>query len=237
MPELVCLPGLLCETEVFAPLLAALNIPARAIALPRSDSFDAIVDTLAPQIPDGATLLGMSMGSYLALALARRYPAKVGALILVGTNAAADSPEAATQRGKVARWAAREGIEALATIIADTMLSPARRDDATLRETIRRMAAAQGIGRFTDHQTALATRPDQSESLAALACPVLVITGSADTVTPPAAGRAVAEGVTKGRYVELDGVGHMAVLEAPEAVAALIEDFHANPARLKDTTQ
>ncbi len=237
MAELVCLPGLLCESEVFAPLQAALDRPARVIALPRGDDFDTMVDSLAPQIPEGTTLLGMSMGSYLALAIARRYPGKVGALILVGTNAAADTPDAAAQRGKVARWAAREGMEGLAAILADTMLSPARRDDATLRDTIRRMAVAQGIERFTDHQTALAARPDQSDGLDAIACPVLVITGSADTVTQPAAGRAVADGVADGRAVELDGVGHMAVLEAPEAVAALIHDFQTMPARPKDTTQ
>ncbi|MCW1935038.1 alpha/beta fold hydrolase [Pararhodobacter zhoushanensis] len=128
-------------------------------------------------------------------------------------------------RGKVAAWAAREGIDALAASIADGMLSTARRDDANLRGAILRMAQGQGIATFTAHQTALAARPDQTASLHSIACPVLVLTGAEDTVTPPDAGRAVAEGVADGHFVLLDGIGHMPVLERPDLVAQHIRAF------------
>jgi len=224
MSRLVCLPGLLCTPGIFDPVLDALG-RGRAVTIPRAESFDAMVEHLAAGLTEPATLVGMSMGSYLALALAQRAPDRVAGLILIGTNAAADTPQAAALRGKVAAWAAREGMAALAGTIADTMLAQARRGDPALRGAIRDMAETTGLVTFTAHQTALAGRPDQTAGLAAIGCPVLVLTGAEDTVTPPEAGRAVADGVPDGRFVLLDGVGHMPVLECPDLVARHIHDF------------
>ena len=143
MPQLVCLPGLLCTPGIFDPVLAALG-RGRAVEVPPLDSFEAMVDHLAAGLTEPAVLMGMSMGSYLALALAQRVPEQVAGLILIGTNAAADTPKGAALRGKVAAWAAREGMAALAETIADTMLAQARRDDPALRGAIRDMAEIPG---------------------------------------------------------------------------------------------
>lgn len=230
MTTLVCLPGLLCEPEVFDPLRAVLEAQAaavdmRVLALPEGEDFDALARSLAAQIPDGAVLLGMSMGSYLALRIALTHPGKLAGLVLIGTNAAADAPDAAAMRGKVARWAAREGMEALAASLADTLVSPARRSDPALRARMIRMALAQGVARFTAHQKALAARPDQRGDLGGLTCPLLVLCGSEDGVTPLEAGRALAEAVPEGRCIALPATGHMAVLEAPQMVAGHVTDF------------
>lgn len=228
MLPLVCLPGLLCDAGIFDPLRTALAksvTDLRAMDLPSDDSFDSLVAQIAADLPPHSALLGMSMGSYLALALAVLVPDKMAGLVLIGTNAAADSPRAAALRGKVTAWAAREGMPALAASIADSMLSPARRTDADLRAVILQMAEATGLETFTAHQTALAARPDQTSQLAVISCPVLVLTGSEDTITPPATGRAVAEGVSNGRFVLLDGVGHMPILEQPALVARHLEPF------------
>lgn len=228
MTQLVCLPGLLCRARVYDPMAAAFGGEVEALELPYADSFEALVAQIVAQLPPRAILVGMSMGSYLALAVARQAPERVAGLVLIGTTAAADSPRAAAMRGKVAAWAAREGIPALAASIADSMLSTARRADPVLRGAILSMAEATGLETFTAHQAALASRPDQSAQLADITCPVLVLTGAEDTVTPPDAGRAVADGVANGRFVQLPGVGHMPVLEVPDVVARHVTDFIQN---------
>lgn len=227
MPHVLCLPGLLCDAGIFDPVLAGLDAPARTLDLPRLDSFDAIAAEIAAQVPAEAVLVGMSMGSYLALAVAQRVPGHIKGLVLIGTTAAADSPRAAALRGKVAAWAAREGLTALADSVADSMLSPSRRADPALRAAIHRMTASQGLDTFARHQTALAGRPDQTGALAGIACPVLVLTGTEDTVTPPEAGRALAEGVPNGRFEPIEGAGHMPVLETPQIVARHLRAFLA----------
>jgi pimeloyl-ACP methyl ester carboxylesterase len=69
---------------------------------------------------------------------------------------------------------------------------------------------------------------DLLADLAAVACPVAIASGSADTVTPPAACQAVAAHVGA-PYTTLPGAGHACALESPDAVSALIG--LANPAR------
>ena len=60
---------------------------------------------------------------------------------------------------------------------------------------------------------------DVRDRLADIAVPVLAVAGSHDVAAPPAGLRTIADGVKDGRYVELDGVAHLAPAEAPEAVA------------------
>ncbi len=60
--------------------------------------------------------------------------------------------------------------------------------------------------------------------LAEVVTPVLAVAGSADVAAPPELVRALAEGVRDGRYVELDGVAHLAPAETPERVAGLLRE-------------
>jgi 3-oxoadipate enol-lactonase len=63
---------------------------------------------------------------------------------------------------------------------------------------------------------------DVRNRLGEITAPVLAVAGSEDVATPPDSLRAIADGVTDGRLVVLDGVGHLAPAEAPEVVADLI---------------
>ncbi|QIG43318.1 alpha/beta fold hydrolase [Nocardioides anomalus] len=66
---------------------------------------------------------------------------------------------------------------------------------------------------------------DVRERLGEIAVPVVAVAGEHDPTCPPEAVRAIADGVQRGRLVVLDGVGHQAPAEAPEAVAALIREL------------
>ena len=59
-------------------------------------------------------LLGLSMGGYVAFECVRRYPDMLCALILVGTQPAADSDAAKQARYETAEFVRREGTAALA---------------------------------------------------------------------------------------------------------------------------
>jgi pimeloyl-ACP methyl ester carboxylesterase len=198
---------------------------ATVLAAPIQGDFDAIADHHAQILEAGTVLVGHSMGSYLALAIALRVPEKLDGLVLISTNAAADSEAAAVMRAKVSNWAAKAGMEALGDSLADTMLAPSRRQDEALRAHLRKMCVSYGLDAFQAHQNALAGRPDQTGRLGEIACPALVLTGSDDLVTPPDAGRATAEGLRHGAFAMLDGVGHMPPLECPEDLAARIRVF------------
>lgn len=225
MSRLVCLPGLLCTAEAFADVLRGVDVPADVVDLPDSDDFQEIASDIAAALPDRAILVGMSMGSYLCLEIARQEPERVIGLVLIGSTAEADSEQSAAMRGKVVKWAQREGLDALSETICAGMLSPQNRAQAQLRQKVARMAHAQGLEIFARHQSALAGRPDNSAALSEITCPALVMTGADDTVTPPHAGRALAEGLANGRFVEIENAGHLVVLERPDVVAAEMNAF------------
>ncbi|NNH52264.1 hypothetical protein HLB15_08330 [Promicromonospora citrea] len=55
--------------------------------------------------------------------------------------------------------------------------------------------------------------------------PVVTVAGEHDQPAPPAALAEIARGVGAARAEVLDGVGHQAPAEAPDAVAALVRDL------------
>jgi len=63
---------------------------------------------------------------------------------------------------------------------------------------------------------------DVRDRLPEVTAPVLAVAGSSDVATPPDNLREIAEGVKDGRYVELDGVAHLAPAESPTEVARLV---------------
>lgn len=65
---------------------------------------------------------------------------------------------------------------------------------------------------------------DQRESLASIDCPVLVMHGSEDQVSPIAAGRYIAEAVKDGSLVEFPGVGHAPFWSKPEVFADTLRE-------------
>jgi pimeloyl-ACP methyl ester carboxylesterase len=72
------------------------------------------------------------------------------------------------------------------------------------------------------------TRMELYEALASIELPTVVVAGERDKLTPPVHARRLAEeigGTTE--LVELDGIGHMAPLEAPEAISSVLRDLVA----------
>lgn len=65
---------------------------------------------------------------------------------------------------------------------------------------------------------------DQRESVRAVTNPVLVVIGSVDPATPPAAGRELAAAIAGAQTLELDAA-HLSNLEQPDAFGAGVLDF------------
>ncbi len=65
---------------------------------------------------------------------------------------------------------------------------------------------------------------DGDKAGAALHCPVTLILGSKDLMTPPRAGRRIAELYPAARVETLAGVGHMMMAEAPDRVRELLDE-------------
>ncbi len=66
---------------------------------------------------------------------------------------------------------------------------------------------------------------DMTAALPEIALPTLILSGSADVITPPAEARRIAELVPGARLEVFKGAGHMLMLERTDEVNALITEF------------
>jgi pimeloyl-ACP methyl ester carboxylesterase len=194
-----------------------------------ADDLAALLDALA--VPRAA-LVGMSMGGYTALAFAALHPARLSALVLADTRAAADTPDVRAKREEALATIHGQGPTAYLDGSLARLLSPdappAVRALARARAEARADSLVAGI-------EALRDRPDRTAELAAITCPALVVCGALDQVTPPAEMRRMSAAIGDrgsaagaARYVELVGAGHIAHLEAGEAFTTAVGSFLAD---------
>ena len=87
-----------------------------------ADDLAALLDAL--EIGEPVVLCGLSMGGYIAFEFWRKYAARLKALILCDTRAAADKPEVAANRLAMADRVLREGPQPLVDSMLPKLFSP-----------------------------------------------------------------------------------------------------------------
>ena len=236
-PALVLLHPFPFSRTVWAGIADALAVHRRVIAVdargfgesPRTGPFaiadiaDDVAGLLDRLAIARATVLGMSMGGYAALAFATRHRDRLSALVLADTRAAADSrrdPRRAHGRARHhrGRGCARlpRGLPA-APAVAE---GPARagRPPARARRDAAPPACAPASRRC-------ATGPTAPRELGAIACPTLVVCGEDDQVTPAAEMKQIAAAISGARFVPIANAGHLSHIEAPGAFLHAVTSF------------
>jgi len=195
---------------------------------PIEDLAGDVIDTLdALKITEPIVLGGLSLGGYVALALAVRHPKRLRALMLMDTKAEADSPDAAAQRERLAAQVEASGdvgpvvAAMLPRFFAAPTLEARPEVVARVDERMRRASPLGVVGTLRG----MAGRPDRSGDLGRITIPTLVLGGSADAITPPDGMRQLAESLPNARYVEVPDAGHLAPLENPAFVNRAILEF------------
>jgi pimeloyl-ACP methyl ester carboxylesterase len=233
----ILLHGLGSTANVWEPLVRALGqkftflrydlAGAGRSGFSGSLSIDEWVDDLSALLEKHeigkARFVGHSLGTLILQHFAVRFPERVEKLALLGVNRA--PPEARRQavRNRAAKVRA-EGIEAIAETVVKGGLSPHSFETkpeivAFVRELLLRQDN-EGYARSCEAMAAsVAVDPK------AILCPVLVISGADDGVSPPATGEGLAKELPNGRYLQLEKCGHWLPIEQPAAVNAALAEF------------
>jgi 3-oxoadipate enol-lactonase len=187
-----------------------------------ADAADGVAELIARGAPGGcADVMGLSMGGYVALALAVRHPTRCRTLILADTRG--DGDDAAARQGRADGIAAiRDGhVDAYLDGLLPRLVTADATDE--IRDELSRCARRQRPSALIGALTALAGRPDRRPDLAGIGVPTLVIVGRDDAVTPPPLARELAEAIPGARLAEVPGAGHLSALERPREVARLVD--------------
>jgi pimeloyl-ACP methyl ester carboxylesterase len=223
-PALALLPGLLCDETVWANQVAALTPLAdvRVADFRGFDSITAMAQAVLAKAPQRFALAGHSMGARAALEVVRLAPLRVDRLALLDTSTQPLRDGEAAKRQVLVDLANREGMASLAARWLPPMVHPDRLGDARLMEPLRAMVERMTPAIHAGQIKALLERPDAEAVLPTIRCPVLVGVGRQDAWSPLAQHEAIAAAIPQARLVVFENSGHMAPIEAPEAVTAAL---------------
>ncbi|MGE5794221.1 MAG: alpha/beta fold hydrolase [Bacteroidota bacterium] len=175
-----------------------------------------------------AVVVGSSFGALVAGAFAASRPERTAGLLLLnpaGGYGLADASEREERLATRLERLARLGPDGMAMEPSPGTLSASASDEA-------RALAAWSTARIRPDGYTQAARTLANgrlvEDAARYSGPVLVVAGSADTITPPASCERIARAFPRATYRLLDGPGHLSYLDAPATVNALIADFAAS---------
>lgn len=194
---------------------------------PSIDDYGAdVVDLLHELRVTGAVIGGCSMGGYAALAVVRRNPDAVRALVLIDSKASADTPEGRANRRGMLALVDREGPSGVARDMMPKLLGHTTfHERPDVEPLVRRLVKQQSAAAVRGGIHRMMTRPDSSEVLAQLKVPLLIIVGEEDTLTPPDEARKMAALQPNAELVILPRTGHLPNLENPEAFNEALRAF------------
>jgi len=165
-----------------------------------------------------AAIVGHSMGGYVALAFARLYPERVSGLGLVASQVLADPPDRKEGRYKSAADVSENGIE---SVVAT--MTPKFTADEKLQSFARSSMERQQPAAYIAALKAMAERIDSTPLLASLNIPVVIVHGDADALIPVDRAREVKAALPQAYLVEINGAGHMPMMEAKEKTAEALK--------------
>jgi pimeloyl-ACP methyl ester carboxylesterase len=217
----------LTDDRLYAAQVAALNAEyeCTVFAFRDHDSLGGMAEELLGKMPARFTLIGLSLGGYLAFEIIRRQLQRLERLVLMDTTAVADHP--ARRAGRLSDMAkVREGgIEALIPELAARWLHPAHVRRVELTNLMSAMARSIGARGQINQQTAMLTRPDSHADLERVRVPTLLVCGREDPVTPVHDHEVMAARVPGARLEIIENCGHLSTIEQPEIVNRVLSNW------------
>ncbi len=198
--------------------------------LPSDPDLDVLADDVAALIETRgggrAAVAGVSMGGYVAMNLARRYPHLVAGLALIDTKAGQDPDVGIAGRLAFADRVEAEGSHWVADAMLPNLIGESTiANDPSVEVRVREQIADCPPETIAWIQRAMARRPDSFGVIESFVGPILMIVGSEDLPSPPVEAVAIAEVAREVTLVEIPNVGHLTPLESPKLVTAAIVDW------------
>ena len=197
---------------------ASEDVPSGWVEADWADAASGFITALGLRNP---AVAGFSLGSMIALLLARDHPASVGRLVLVGAYAGwggSLAPDALAERIAAVRFTMEHPAEEWADEFLDSVFAP----DA---DPERRAQARSLLDDWRPATTAAllaVMAQDLRPGLPAIRTPTVIVRGTADARSPRSASLELCELLPHARLVEIAGAGHDCT--GPELDAVLVAE-------------
>jgi pimeloyl-ACP methyl ester carboxylesterase len=224
--DLILLPGLLCDDELWRDQLMALksSVRCKVADLTRQTTIEALAAEVLASAPATFALAGFSFGGFVAQEIVRRAPHRVERLALLDTSIRSDTDERRASRKALLQAANMPGaFKGIADRLLPTFIHPDRLSDVDLVDRIKAMTLRLGREVFL-RQSAM-ERFDGEQALRTLTCPILILCGEQDVLTPLASHQDMVNGLPHARLIVIASSGHMTPMEQPDAVSSALRDW------------
>ena len=222
----IFIPGLLCTADLYTAQLTHFDHvkkPYKVADTTQDDSIAAMA-TRALAMTDGLLLpVGLSMGGYVAMEMARRAPERIAGMALLNTSCQIDSAVQRRQREQAISLAHSDRFKGVTRHLLPRLLSPDAINDPHIANRVLKMADDVGRQTFIQQQMAILGRQEQKDMLRAFTQPMLILCGTLDVLTPPKLSEDMAALCPHADYRLLNGIGHLSSMEAESAVTNALQ--------------
>jgi pimeloyl-ACP methyl ester carboxylesterase len=228
IPQLILLPGLLNDADLWRDQVAGLSDVAccHVADLTRGETLRALAEDVLAEAAQTFALAGFSFGGYVAQEIVRLAPERVERLALLDTSIRPDTAERAATRRTLGQAALVPGrFDGLTERMLPAYIDHSRLTDRELVRHIQAMTRRLGRDVFV-RQNAI-DRPDGQAALRSLACPVLILCGENDAITPLSGHREMAAMISGAALVIVANSGHLTPMERPAAVTQALREWLA----------
>ncbi len=224
------LPDLTKECRVLVPDLPGSGALAQHQWLPEEQNIEWLADWVAGYLQrhhvEKAILLGHSMGGYITLAFAEKFSDRLIGFGLLHSTAFADSEAKKITRGKAIDFMRKKGgFSFLKTAIPGLFAETNTHQNTETISQLTEKAKTFETTTLIAYYEAMRHRPDRTSVLKNTALPVLMIAGGEDNAVPLKDLLQQASLPAVCHFFHLKNVGHMGMLEDPQAFRSALVSF------------
>lgn len=219
MRNLVLLPGFMCDSDLWrdvAPDLGRVGTVQYGNVY-QDDTLEGMAERVLSDAPERFVLIGFSMGGFVVRVLTLMAPARVGGVAFIASSAREYSEAERARRLQGALPGDRPKRASPGVALG---LHPDRERDPALLGRLRDMQRRLGP-EVRARQSAL-IRKDGYADLERITCPSLVVVCRQDRLRSFGETERMAKHLPHCRFEVIEDCGHMAPLEKPHELAALL---------------
>jgi pimeloyl-ACP methyl ester carboxylesterase len=227
-PTLVFACAHLTDERLFAHQVDVLSAThdCRVFAFRDHPTLGGMADDLLAHTPPRFTLIGLSLGGYLAFEVLRRQRERIERLVLFDTRAVADTETLRQRRFADIAKVQAGGIDALIPELPTRWIHAAHRE--RLSDLMASMARSIGARGQLNQQQAMLSRPDSHADLRMVRVATLIAFGREDMTTPLAEHDRMRDCVPGSHLEVFEQCGHLSTIEQPKVVNLLLTRWLAD---------
>lgn len=173
---------------------------------------------------DNPILIGHSLGGYVSLALLELMGSRVKAICLFHSTAYGDDADKKEMRNRTIAFLRKNGVEKFVSSFVPPLFPEIRREELAKEIQLAiEDAKRSSLDGLIAYAGAMRDRPDRLQELRNFSGPKLLIAGTEDGAVKIETSRAQKDAFSE--YIELEGTGHMGMIEKKEATLQIVREF------------